>query len=390
MPPDPPAAPAEAATLVRLSDQLTTALRAVLDSSPLRGLGPIEVARLLKVDKTLASRLMTALRATDPLAALSALPGSVPLRHFVRAALRHGAAPAAVRAAERELRAFDQELQRTFGTRTGLDALIADTLPDARRRHQEGARQAVFRGMALIKGVSIDLASVTWLVYPSPPPHRPGLVDIAVLAGFTGIRRLRPTARVRLGSSHSRSRPDETATLLRAFGRPRDLSISVEHDGVFTFYEIATGPVRRDAAADVYLTETLPGAAPLSAPVRDGRTLTFGDVLEHPCKRLLLNIVVHPAVWPGCAFALAAYHTAMRGLVVPPDPSREHDRLPLEASVSTAFAGPPWARSSPVPAYPDLLAHLTGPLGWDIAGARVFTCDLVYPLCGSQVSLFPR
>jgi len=331
---------------------------------------------------------MTALRATDPLAALSALPGSVPLRQFVRAALRHGADPAAVRAAERELRAFDQELQRTFGTRTGLDALIADALPDARRRHQEGARQAVFRGMALVKGVSIDLASVTWLVYPSPT--RAGLTDIAVLAGYTGIRRLRPTARVRLGSSHSRSSPEDSARLLRDFCRPSGLSISVERDGVFTFYEIATGPVRRDAAADIYLTETLPGAAPLSAPVREGRPLTFGDVLNHPCKRLLLNVVVHPAVWPGCAFTLAAYDTAMRGLVVPPNPSRDHDRLPLDASVTSALAGPEWARSSPVPSYPDLLAHLTAPLGWDIAGSRVFGCDLVYPLYGSQVSLFPR
>src|SRR4051812_48739689 len=144
----------ETADLVRLSDQLTTALRALIGSSPFGGLGPIELARVLGVDKTLTSRLMAALRASDPLAALGSLPGTAPLRQFVRAARRHGADGAAARGAEAELRAFDRELQRSFGTRTRLDAVIADALPQTRRRHQESARQAVYRGMALLKGVS--------------------------------------------------------------------------------------------------------------------------------------------------------------------------------------------------------------------------------------------
>src|SRR5262249_54641114 len=105
----PDTAPSAAATLARLSDQVTTALRAVLGSPRLKGLGPIEVSRVLGVDKTLASRLMAALRCTDPMAALRALPGTVPLRRLVSAARELGVSAAATGAAERELRHFELE-----------------------------------------------------------------------------------------------------------------------------------------------------------------------------------------------------------------------------------------------------------------------------------------
>src|SRR5262245_16922566 len=159
--------PRETAAMVRLSDDLIAALRAVIDSSPFAGLGPIELGRFLGIDKTLASRLMSALRANDSMVALSLLPGVVPMRQFLAAARRHGAGARVVTTAERKLRAFHHELERAFGTRTRLDALIADALPDARRRHEDTARQAVYRGMASIKGVSIDLESYTWVVQPS-------------------------------------------------------------------------------------------------------------------------------------------------------------------------------------------------------------------------------
>src|SRR6266545_3291142 len=82
---EPPPRHRETEAVVRLSDELIASLRTVIESSPFSGLGPIEVARTLGVDKSFASRLMSALRASDPLVALSLLPGVVPLRQFVSA-----------------------------------------------------------------------------------------------------------------------------------------------------------------------------------------------------------------------------------------------------------------------------------------------------------------
>ncbi len=377
--------------MVRLAADLTTALRALIDSSPFAGLGPIEITRTLGVDKTFTSRLMSALRADDPLVALSLLPGVVPLRQFVDAAREQGARARATQAAEQKLRAFDHELQRAFGTRTRLDAVIADTLPEARRRHEESARQAVYRGMAMIKGVSLDLNSVTWVVHPSA--RNPRRVDILVLAALVGIHRLRPTARFRVAASHLRTRPAENAKLLRKFCRPADLSIAVSSEKDYTFYEVSTGSVRRDAAADVFFSEMLKDAAPRKDPRGAKGSWHVGGITLHPTRRLELVLLVHQDAWPGCDFSLRAYDTAGRGVVALPDPEREFDRLSVDGRIIRSPADVEALRASPVPRYADLLRHLTTPLGWRLeepSGHSAFhkiSCEIAYPLYGSEIML---
>ena len=362
-----------------LSDRLTEALRAVIRGSPLEGLGPIEVARTLEIDKSLASRLMSALRARDPLEALTALPGAAPIRRFVTAARAHGASPRAATAAERMVREFERTLQRTFGTRTHLDAALSDAVPGARRRQQDAARQSVYRGMALLKGVSIDLVSTTWIVRPG----HPGRVDIRVLAAFIGMRRLRPTARVQLVTSHATRRPRDPAALLAEFSTPRDLSVSSHRAGRHTMYELSSLPIGRDAGADVYMTELIPDAA--DRRVARGARLAYGDTVTHPCKRLVLTMLVHPEVWAGCGLSLRAYDTAGRGLVDLWDPSRDAERLPLEGAIERGVMTPGALRSSPVPRYAEVVEHVAD--GLDLTGFRVFSCELVYPLYGAHVMM---
>jgi hypothetical protein len=377
--------------MVRLTDELTTALRSMIDSSPLAGLGPIEITRSLGVDKTFTSRLMSALRAEDPLVALSLLPGVVPLRQFVDAAREQGARPRAVQAAEHKLKAFDHELQRAFGTRTRLDAVIADTLPEARRRHEENARQAVYRGMAMIKGISLDLNSITWVVHPSAGNSR--RVDILVLAAFVGIHRLRPTSRFRVGANHARMRSPENAKLLRQFCRPADLSISVSTEKDYTFYEVSTGSVRRDAAADVFFSELFSDAAPRKDPRAAKGIWHVGEVSLYPTRRLELVLLVHRDVWQGCDFSLRAYDTAGRDVIVLPAPDREFDRLSIDDTIVRVPANAEALRESPVPRYSDLLRHVTTPLGWKLEEPRgrptfnKISCEIAYPLYGSQILL---
>jgi len=380
--------------MVRLSEDLTVSLRAVIDSSPLAGLGPIELGRIAGVDKTFASRLMSALRTSDPLVALSLLPGVVPLRQFLTAVEARGAGSRPVQGAEKALRAFDHELQRSFGTRTRLDAVISDSLPEARRRHEVSARQAVYRGMAMIKGASIDIESCTWIVHPSR--KKPKRVDVLFLAGFVGIHRLRPTARVRLGASYRAGAPDTSARLLREFCRPSGLTVTTTSEKVFTYYEISTASVRRDSAADVYLTEMLEGAAPRSEPATKQETWSVGDVVTYPIKRLDLTLLIHRDVWPDRDFSLEAYDTAGRGLATLPDPERDFDRLSFNARALRCVADDEALRASAVPDYAKIVRHLTARVGWrleDSSGRPMFrkiSFEVAYPLHGSQIMLVPE
>lgn len=378
--------PPETAELARHSEPLVAALRALVRGSPLEGLGPIEVSRTLRVDKTLASRLGNALRARDPLLALGLLPGPVPMRQFIRAARAAGADPEAADAAEQRLQAFQRALQRTFGTRTHLDAALHDALPDTRRRHQRTARQSVYRGMALIKGVSVDLISTTWIVHPSW--GRAGRVDIQVVACFLGVRRLRPTAQVRFMSSHASGPPEAVAGLLADLCRPADLSVAAERRGTETIYTLASGSIGRDAAADVYFAELLPGVAAKECAAVGDRPFHCGDVVAHPCKRLGLSILVHEEVWPGCGFVLRGYDTSGRGLADPGDRSWDADRIPLDAAVESRPVSDESLRALPVPGAEELFRRVTAPYGWDLsAGFRQFSCEVCYPVCGTHVLL---
>jgi hypothetical protein len=371
--------------MVRLSDELISSLRTVLHSSTLDGLGPIEVARTLGLDKTFTSRLMSALRASDSLVALSLLPGVVPIRQFIAASRDQGASARAAQAAERRLHRFDHELQSAFGTRTRLDAVIADELPEARRRHEDGARQAVYRGMALIKGVSFDLESYTWVVHPSRKDS--GRVDILFLAALVGIHRLRPTARVRVSSYHPAGRPERGARLLRKFCRPAGLTIAASSRKNLTSYEISTGSVRRDAAADVFLTEFMGSATPRTGPTRGKDSWTVGDMIAHPIKRLELVLLIHEDVWVGCDFSLRAYDSVSRGA------EGDFEELSLDAEVVRSHAEAKAFRASPVPNYLEILRYLTAPLGWSLEGPsghpafRKVSCEIAYPLYGAHIFL---
>ena len=98
-------------------------------------------------------------------------------------------------------------------------------------------------------------------------------------------------------------------------------------------------------------------------------------------------MIVHESVWPACGFSVRAYDTALRGLVQLPDPLREYNRLPIDSSIVRSPANTEALRTFPIPNYPDIVRRLTSSLGWDISGARMFSCEVVYPVYGSLVVL---
>jgi hypothetical protein len=366
---------AEIAELERIATRLRASLRRVIRASPAAGLGPIELGRTLGIDKTTASRLLASLRADDPLVALSALPGVAPLRQFLDAAEQAGVEARNLAAARRALRTFDEALQHTFGNRTRLDAALSDALPQMGRRHQETARQSIFRGMAIVKGVSIDTASLTWIVLPSASDA--GRVDIRVIAAFIGVRRLRPTARVRFAATHSGTRA--AATLLEGYSRPPGVTVRAVHQDDFSAYEVSTPSVRRDDDADVFFTELLAGAAPLGAPPRG---FAVGDDVAHPYKRMVFSLLVHGSVWKGARFSLEAFDTAARYPAARPSLGPLVERLPLDAPVANAPAREGLATLH-VPRLEEAIGEFIRPV--DHADLTLWSAEVHYPIYGSRL-----
>ena len=173
----------------RISDlgtRLRDTLVAVLDSLGLTGQGPQHLAKRLSLDKVLMSRLLKAARCLDPIAVTHLTPGPEPLRRFFKAARRRGAKPDLIAAGERAVDEFHGLIREEFGDRSSLDAMLSSWLPQVRHEFELRRKQAAFKALSQLKGVSVRKNFGTVLLHPSEEGHR---IDVVWIVGLLGIQR---------------------------------------------------------------------------------------------------------------------------------------------------------------------------------------------------------
>ena len=155
---------------------------------------PNELAAYLDLNRDIAGRVLRASALSNPLQVANVVPGPEPLRRFARAAARRGVDRIIVDEAIAAIDRFDRLIRDEAGTRAGLNAIISASVPVARERFEIASRQAAFKGMSQLRGVSGELWLSSTLVWPaSDPMHH----DVVMLHGSLGMQRLRPDAMVK-------------------------------------------------------------------------------------------------------------------------------------------------------------------------------------------------
>ena len=205
----------------RISDlgkDLGRTLQAVLDALPEAGAGPQALATATGTNKVFTSRLLKALRQTDPIACLYELPGPEPLRRWLDS-MRALQAPApALAAAERTVAQLESCIREEAGDRSALHAVLAAWLPLQREEFAQARKQDAFRAWSQLKGAATDLNLAAVFLHPSAAAGR---VDVVWLMGLMGLRRLRPGATVKLATRRLRSDGAERAPEPMAADAPR-------------------------------------------------------------------------------------------------------------------------------------------------------------------------
>jgi hypothetical protein len=323
------------------------------------------------------------------------LPGPVPLRSFISAAVSHGASEALAAEADRSIKEWEDHVRREFGDRKSMQAALSDLVPTVRARQESTARQAVYRGMADIKGFTTDTAIVSFLIHPSE--ERPGWCDTALLGGSKGVRRLRSAVSIQYTStlqSSTLGRRSITSnqqagegTILREFCRPVDLPIVTEIEGRKVHYTLATEGIGTRTEADFFLGEYYPGNHPLYAEDSDTPFRWVYATIEEPAKRMVFDVLVHREVWPNSAPRVRTYDTAVNGVADPNKPSRQRDLLNLRVSAVLLSDGPGRLWCQGVPRYAEMLGHIATRCGWNLDEFRIYRCEMTYPLYGSQVCM---
>jgi hypothetical protein len=382
-----------------VGEQLTASFGALIRAVPGGPFRPQEFARTLGVNKDLSSRVLAASEKRDPIAALHQMPGPAPLRRLLQAAAAKGVSPAVIERASEAVRKFESLIRQHAGDRVSLDAIISEWLPEAREKFELFNKQPVYRGIAQLKGVSVDVSINTGILNLSADGER---LDGVWIVGSQGLRRIRPNATIRYFSSYRRPGDAQSATHLTLDGsevvhlnglllekfctRPLPEIQALQH-GHTVHYVLAGESVGPASAVDLFFAELNPGCLPRyfnpSEPKRHGP----GSEITLPAKLHIFDALVHEDVYPDKDPELLVYDLGSNGVADMNDRSRDIDLMQLSESIQYLGKGLPMFRVPEIRSYIDILDHVMAKLGWDHRRFRGYRCRSQYPIYGSQFSM---
>jgi hypothetical protein len=380
-----------------VGQRLADAFRAVIDAMPGGPYRPQELARTLGIKKDLSSRVLRASRNRDPVAVVHMMPGPAPLRQLLQAAADKNVDSEILREGEEAVRQFDLLIHQEAGDRTSLDAIISTCLPDAREKFELFNKQAVYRGMAQLKGVMAEVTVNTALLHPAEDGEH---LDGIWIAGSIGLRRIRPSAVVhfcsrRLGPSATTRSPltldlepveNLRGLLLEPFCSSPLPSLQAQHHGTTVHYTLAGDAIGPQSAVDLFFAELTPRCM---RRYRDATGRMYGPSSEitTPTKTLIFDVLMHEDVYPGCEPTMLLYDTAVNGVADLSDRARDVDRLDVAETIQPLGRGISKWRASEVPQHVEIVHHVLDKIGWDGERFRGYRCKVQYPIYGSQLYL---
>lgn len=388
----------------RSGDELLASLSAALDAIPNRPSGPQALSARLGIDKVLASRLLKAVRVTDPISVVHRMPGPEPLRRVLGALEGIGVSAGLLADARAAVDRFDHLIRHELGDRGSLDAIVSAWVPEARREFELRRKQAAYRAISQLRGAETGVILATVLVHPSKTDGR---LDIVWINGLIGLRRLRPGAIVKLATRNMNRDRGERAPRAMDGHAVGDLSsllltdycssplpqMKIAHAGDVTHYVLDGDAFGPGSGVDIVFAEVnreeLNRFAAAPAPGAGGavrRAYMFAEV-SVPAAVLQFDVLVHKDVFPGGDPALRIHDTSFEGIADFNNRARDIDQLDLLEFIEPLGVGPVRFRSTDVPRYADLLRSAAGTMGWDLREFRGHRCRIDHPVYGSQVTM---
>lgn len=380
--------------------QLRTAFTQLYESIGADPDSPQDVARKLRVNKTLAWNVARLLQAADELAAVSHVPGAGSLEKVIQATVEHGADAAAVDRAREAVRDFHSMIRSYAGDRGTLDLIIDGTGSDDNGR-LELSRKLAFRGNSGLYGVQARTRVVTHVLAPNP--EKPDRLDLVMIGGYVGFRRLRPAVKwpifmrrawgsdndAVIKSSLEPIEPSEQASLgfpvIGSMTRGNVPPINPVQSPEGRNFVLSDGPVGNEGAFDCFWGDILRAAVNRFAD-DDDSTGEFGAIVTAPAETLVMDIIADRDL----DFALQPDVLVFGHIFAHGRPTGGRDDpslLPITQPVRTLTGSPPLVNTTAIPNYPKLMATVYQRMGWDPSRLRGVRLVLEYPPLASNVIL---
>jgi hypothetical protein len=347
---------------------------------------PTSLARRLDISRVMVSRMLNAVGKENPKEILTSIPGPETLRSFIRAANESGVDSPLVQAAFDSIDDFDDLIRNQFGTRAALNAALSVDHAETRDRFEQSSRYQIFKGMSQVLGVQ----SQTWLtcMMLTPSDANDHSIDITVIHGTSGLRRLRPDTPVHFiygmppkfesGQTPERMKMDLGPFLTHT---PAPLSVREENGQIINTFAPKLGG--KDALYDMLAAVHIPnGSDRFAAPGNTRRgTSVFPDV---PVVTLVSDVILHGDIFAGIEPELFVYKTMGKGEARIDDPTRDTDRVETNEQIMDLGAGISELEISGIPKYKEMVNYLSEQNGYSPEEFRIHRLQVQYPVYGFQ------
>ncbi|MEL7472675.1 MAG: hypothetical protein AAGK04_05095 [Planctomycetota bacterium] len=384
--------------IAAVGDRLLQGFSPVVSALAATEARPNQLAHRLGVDKVLASRLLKAMRTTDPVSAVHRMPGPDPLRRLLKASARAGVDEALIEEANTAVDRFESLIRDDVGDRGTLEAIISAWIPEARREFELRRKQAAYRALSQLRGAHCNAISATVMLRPSDDGDK---IDVVWLNGLLGLQRARPNAGAKIAtrrfSGDGPGRAPRTldgnpvdgleGLLLPEFcSRPLP-EVHAEAVGEVAHYLLGGRRYGPNSSVDVMFAELNRGEIDRYVPAEsDRKRFAFAEV-STSARVMQFDAFVHRDLGGSSVPSIDLYDTAFEGAASVNDRKRDVDRLSLLETVEPLGWGLSSVRSPDVPRYTDAIAHVFQQVGWNADDFHAFRCRSEYPLYGSQVTL---
>ncbi|MFT5732246.1 MAG: hypothetical protein ACJA2W_002121 [Planctomycetota bacterium] len=391
-----------------LSGELCAAL--ALGLADATGLGadqdlrPVQLTQKLGLNKSLASRVVRALRENDALRALRGIPtpqGLLLIERALRKAEVSGTTLARLAAATT---AYANLLGEFSGGRTDLEATLAGWIPEERERAERDARRSVFRGMTTLSGTRVG--TVYNSLYLIPCPGDPDRLDTLTVAVRQDIRRLRQEARLLVLSRSGDGQPGDWRCDRRTLGGekldagPRSVLLPDLCSHPIPELELASGEWKNmtiriaQDAMDVNEFATLGFGWRTSSdyPRWAAKGGSFGHIsflTTKPAEAMTLDLFIHQGVTlAGLPFASVSREHSSSPKAGAPPPALESDARRDAPRVIDLDAHPSGLSSRDVRSCKAIAENATREAGFEPSDFRKFRARIEFPIPTEELTIW--
>ncbi len=357
------------------------------------GMRPATLSRSLSIDRTLAARVVRAIRAEDDVTFMKEIPAPGGLRILLDAA-RTKVGDAACDDAAESVGLFARLIDEFPSGRVALDAAMCGSDDRMLQRTVRSASQTVHRSMAAVLGYQADAMLTTIVMHPGADGRT---TDHMYLLGKYGVRRLRASSPITVFGRRGDVTPDE-----RPGYRVETLDgrVEPENGNAYLLTEFCTKPtpplsLYRTERANLYtISENVPA---VNTPV----TLVAGQIVRSssmryasegmgyqwesqvprmPCRVLVNDVFVHEDLIYKPPAVTATLHTIADGPHRPDAPAFRLDNVDVRPTLAPLGRGLAGAASRDIPRYSELLSAAFARAGWDASKFVGYRCRVAYPI----------